>query len=214
MADGTNTRARIAVLASGSGSNAEAILSHFSEGAGAEVGEVIWVATNRKAAGVRERARRFGVEESHVPKADIASGTLLEELRARAVDWVVLAGFLLKVPGEVCAAFEGRMVNIHPALLPKYGGAGMYGMNVHRAIKEAGEAVSGMTIHFVNEHYDEGDIVFQGEVDLAPEDSADDIAAKVLTLEHRHYPQVLEGLIRLAQGTDVRDATHLKSLKP
>ena len=106
------------------------------------------------------------------------------------------------------------MVNIHPALLPKYGGAGMYGMNVHRAVKEAGEAVSGMTIHFVNEHYDEGDIVFQGEVDLAPEDSADDIAAKVLTLEHRHYPTVLEGLIRLAQGTDVRDDTHLKSLKP
>lgn len=214
MVEGTNTRARIAVLASGSGSNAEAILAHFSEGTGAEVGEVVWVATNRKAAGVRERARRFGVEESHVPKADIASGTLLEELRARAVDWVVLAGFLLKVPREVCAAFEGRMVNIHPALLPKYGGAGMYGMNVHRAVKEAGEAVSGMTIHFVNEHYDEGDIVFQGEVDLAPEDSADDIAAKVLTLEHRHYPTVLEGLIRLAQGTDVRDDTHLKSLKP
>lgn len=214
MVEGTNTRARIAVLASGSGSNAEAILAHFSEGTGAEVGEVVWVATNRREAGVRERARRFGVEESHVPKADIASGTLLEELRARAVDWVVLAGFLLKVPREVCAAFEGRMVNIHPALLPKYGGAGMYGMNVHRAVKEAGEAVSGMTIHFVNEHYDEGDIVFQGEVDLAPEDSADDIAAKVLTLEHRHYPTVLEGLIRLAQGTDVRDDTHLKSLKP
>jgi phosphoribosylglycinamide formyltransferase-1 len=214
MAEGTNTRARIAVLASGSGSNAEAILAHFSEGAGAEVGEVVWVATNRREAGVRERARRFGVEESHVPKTDMASGALLEELRARRVGWVVLAGFLLKVPSDVCAVFEGRMVNIHPALLPNYGGAGMYGMNVHRAVKEAGEAVSGMTIHFVNEHYDEGDIVFQGEVDLAPEDSADDIAAKVLTLEHRHYPKVLEGLIRLAQGTDVRDDTHLKSLKP
>ncbi|MDA0940568.1 MAG: phosphoribosylglycinamide formyltransferase [Bacteroidetes bacterium] len=214
MAEGTNTRARIAVLASGSGSNAEAILAHFSEGAGAEVGEVVWVATNRREAGVRERARRFGVEESHVPKTDMASGALLEELRARRVGWVVLAGFLLKVPSDVCAAFEGRMVNVHPALLPNYGGAGMYGMNVHRAVKEAGEAVSGMTIHFVNEHYDEGDIVFQGEVDLAPEDSADDIAAKVLTLEHRHYPTVLEGLIRLAQGTDVRDDTHLKSLKP
>ena len=214
MVEGTNTRARIAVLASGSGSNAEAILAHFSEGAGAEVGEVVWVATNRREAGVRERARRFGVEESHVPKTDMASGALLEELRARRAGWVVLAGFLLKVPSDVCAAFEGRMVNIHPALLPKYGGAGMYGMNVHRAVKEAGEAVSGMTIHFVNEHYDEGDIVFQGEVDLAPEDSADDIAAKVLTLEHRHYPKVLEGLIRLAQGTDVRDDTHLKSLKP
>lgn len=213
MEEGTRTRAQIAVLASGSGSNAEAILSHFSKGTGAEVGEVVWVVTNRKEAGVRERATRFGVPESHVPKSDIEAGALLSELRARGVDWVVLAGFLLKVPGDVCAAFEGRMVNIHPALLPKYGGAGMYGMNVHRAVKEAGEDVSGMTIHFVNEHYDEGDIVFQGQIDLAPEDSADDIAAKVLTLEHRHYPQVVEGLIRLAQGTDVRDNTHLKSLK-
>lgn len=213
MEEDTRTRAQIAVLASGSGSNAEAILSHFSKGTGAEVGEVVWVATNRKEAGVRERATRFGVPESHVPKSDIEAGVLLSELRAREVDWVVLAGFLLKVPGDVCAAFEGRMVNIHPALLPKYGGAGMYGMNVHRAVKEAGEDVSGMTVHFVNEHYDEGDIVFQGQIDLAPEDSADDIAAKVLTLEHRHYPQVVEGLIRLAQGTDVRDNTHLKSLK-
>ena len=211
MTETTSTRARIAVLASGSGSNAEAILAHFTNGTGAEVGEVVWVATNRKQAGVRERATRFGVAESHIPKAEMASGALLSELKSRNVEWVALAGFLLKIPGDVCAAFEGRMVNIHPALLPKYGGAGMYGMNVHRAVKEAGETVSGMTIHLVNEHYDEGDIVFQGEVDLVPEDSADDIAAKVLTLEHRHYPQVLEGLIRLAQGTDVRDATHLKS---
>ena len=211
MTETTSTRARIAVLASGSGSNAEAILAHFTNGTGAEVGEVVWVATNRKQAGVRERAARFGVAESHIPKAEMASGALLSELKSRNVEWVALAGFLLKIPGDVCAAFEGRMVNIHPALLPKYGGAGMYGMNVHRAVKEAGETVSGMTIHLVIEHYDEGDIVFQGEVDLVPEDSADDIAAKVLTLEHRHYPQVLEGLIRLAQGTDVRDATHLKS---
>ena len=103
------------------------------------------------------------------------------------------------------------MVNIHPALLPKYGGAGMYGMHVHRAVKEAGEDVSGMTIHFVNEQYDEGDIVFQGQIDIAPDDSAEEIASKVLTLEHRHYPQVLEGLIRLADGRDVKDPSHLKS---
>ena len=160
---------------------------------------------------VRERAARHGVSESHIPKAEIMAGALLTELQSRNVDWVALAGFLLKVPREVCAAFEGRMVNIHPALLPKYGGAGMYGMNVHRAVKEAGETVSGMTIHFVNEDYDEGDIVFQAEVDLLPEDGPEDIAAKVLELEHRHYAQVLEGLIRLTHGTDVRDNTHLKS---
>ena len=106
------------------------------------------------------------------------------------------------------------MVNIHPALLPKFGGAGMYGMNVHRAVKEAGETKSGMTIHHVNGAYDEGDIVFQGAVNLLPSDSPEDIAAKVLTLEHRHYPQVLEGLIRLAHDWDIHDATHLKSHKP
>jgi phosphoribosylglycinamide formyltransferase-1 len=147
-------------------------------------------------------------------KDEINSGLLLSELQSRRIDWVALAGFLLKVPEEVCAAFEGRMVNIHPALLPKFGGAGMYGMNVHRAVKDAGEIKSGMTIHYVNGAYDEGDIVFQGEVDLLPDDSPEDIASKVLTLEHRHYPQVLEGLIRLAHDWDIQDATHLKSHKP
>ena len=127
------------------------------------------------------------------------------------MDWVALAGFLLKVPEEVCEAFAGRMVNIHPALLPKYGGSGMYGMHVHHAVKEAGDRRSGMTVHLVNQDYDEGDIVFQGEVELAATDTAEDIATKVLELEHRHYAQVLEGLIRLAHGWDVRDNTHLKS---
>ena len=188
-------------------------MQHFASGSGAEVGEVVWVGTNRKDAGVRERAARHGVSESHIPKAEIMAGALLTELQSRNVDWVALAGFLLKVPADVCAAFEGRMVNIHPALLPKYGGAGMYGMNVHRAVKEAGETVSGMTIHFVNEHYDEGDIVFQGEVDLDPADDPEDIAAKVLALEHRHYQSVLEGLIRTSRGWDVRDGSHLKSHK-
>ncbi|MGB0247507.1 MAG: phosphoribosylglycinamide formyltransferase [Flavobacteriales bacterium] len=202
---------RIAILASGGGSNAEAMLKHFAEGSGAEVAEVVWVCTNRKEAGVRAVAQRFGVEDSHLQKADFQAGALLEGLRARQVDWVALAGFLLKVPEEVCEAFAGRMVNIHPALLPKHGGPGMYGMHVHRAVKEAGDRLSGMTVHMVNQDYDEGDIVFQGEVELAAADTAEDIAAKVLELEHRHYAQVLEGLIRLAHGWDVRDNTHLKS---
>ena len=202
---------RIAILASGAGSNAEAMLKHFAEGSGAEVAEVVWVCTNRKEAGVRAVTKRFGVEDSHLKKADIQAGALLEGLRAREVDWVALAGFLLKVPEEVCEAFAGRMVNIHPALLPKHGGPGMYGMHVHRAVKEAGDRLSGMTVHLVNQDYDEGDIVFQGEVELAAVDTAEDIAAKVLELEHRHYAQVLEGLIRLAHGWDVRDNTHLKS---
>ena len=202
---------RIAILASGVGSNAEAMLKHFAEGSGAEVAEVVWVCTNRAEAKVRTVAKRFGVEDSHLTKVDIQEGALLEGLRARQVDWVALAGFLLKVPEEVCEAFAGRMVNIHPALLPKYGGSGMYGMHVHHAVKEAGDRRSGMTVHLVNQDYDEGDIVFQGEVELAAADTAEDIATKVLELEHRHYAQVLEGLIRLAHGWDVRNNTHLKS---
>jgi phosphoribosylglycinamide formyltransferase 1 len=213
MEAGGNTRARIAVLASGSGSNAEALMTHFSSGSGSEVGEVVWVCTNRRTAGVRERANRLGIPESHISKADMISGRLLEEMRARKVEWVALAGFLLRVPEAVCTEFEGRMVNIHPALLPNYGGHGMYGMNVHRAVHQAGERHTGMTIHWVNEAYDEGDILFQGEVDLLPEDGPEDIAAKVLELEHRHYPAVLEGLIRIAQGTEVRDGSYLKSHK-
>lgn len=211
MAAQGRRKERIAILASGAGSNAEAILAHFAEDAATEVAEVVWVCTNRKEAGVRQLAVKHGVEESHLSKPDVANGGLLDGLQSRKVDWVVLAGFLLKVPKEVCAVYEGRMVNIHPALLPKYGGSGMFGMNVHRAVKAAGDLVSGMTIHFVNEAYDEGDIVFQAEVDLAPEDGPEDISAKVLELEHRHYAQVLEGLIRLTNGTDVRDNTHLKS---
>ena len=207
-------KARIAILASGSGSNAQALMAHFSSGSGADVAEVVWVCTNRREAGVRERAILANVPESHLSKADIMSGVLMQELKARDVQWVALAGFLLKVPEEVCTAFEGKMVNIHPALLPKHGGPGMYGMHVHRAVKEAGDSVSGMTIHWVNKNYDEGDVLFQGEIDLATEDTADDIARKVLELEHRHYPRVLEGLIRLDQGSDVRDGSHLKSLKP
>ena len=139
MDAGGNTRARIAVLASGSGSNAEALMAHFASGSGSEVGEVVWVCTNRRAAGVRERAIRLGIPESHVSRLDMEAGRLLEELRARKVEWVALAGFLLRVPAPVCAEFECRMVNIHPALLPDYGGEGMYGMNVHRAVHQAGE---------------------------------------------------------------------------
>ena len=172
---------------------------------------MVWVATNRKEAGVRTRARARGIEESHLTKSEIESGKLLSELQARGIDWVALAGFLIKVPSDVCAAFEGRMVNIHPSLLPKHGGEGMYGMHVHRAVKEAGDDISGMTVHFVNDAYDEGNIVFQGEVNLAGRPSRGHRVRKFLTLEHRHYPQVLEGLIRLADGRDVKDPSHLKS---
>lgn len=185
-------RARLAILASGSGSNAEAIMRHFADHPHVQVA---WVGSNRRQAGVLERAQRLGVAASAFSGKDAAGGGLLAELREREIDWVALAGYLLMVPADVVQAFEGRMVNIHPALLPDFGGPGMYGMNVHRAVAASGAERSGMTIHWVTEAYDEGAVVFQGEVELTADDDAEAIAAKVLQLEHQYYPPVLEGLI-------------------
>ena len=213
MTGGSTPKVRIAILASGGGSNAECLMAHFAEGSGSEVGEVVWVGTNRMDAGVRAHARRHGIPESHVSKQAMNSGELLTELRERGVEWIALAGFLLRLPAEICEAYHQKLVNIHPALLPKHGGKGMFGMHVHRAVHASGDLRSGMTIHWVRPEYDEGDILFQGEVALVESDSPEDIAGKVLALEHRHYPPILEGIIRLSQGTDVRDATHLQSHK-
>lgn len=213
MTGGSTPKVRIAILASGGGSNAECLMAHFVQGPGSEVGEVVWVVTNRRDAGVRGHAQRHGIPESHVSKQAMNSGALLTELRERGVDWIALAGFLLCLPAEICEAYPHKVVNVHPALLPLHGGKGMFGMHVHRAVHASGERRTGMTIHWVTPAYDEGDILFQGEVALAEGDSPEDIAGKVLALEHRHYPPILEGLIRLSQGTDVRDATHLQSHK-
>ena len=213
MTGGSTPKVRIAILASRGGSNAECLMAHFAQGPGSEVGEVVWVVTNRKDAGVRDHAQRHGIPESHVSKQALNSGALLTELRERGVEWIALAGFLLRLPAEICEAYPHRVVNVHPALLPLHGGKGMFGMHVHRAVHASGERRTGMTIHWVSPAYDEGDILFQGEVALAEGDSPEDIAGKVLALEHRHYPPILEGLIRLSQGTDVRDATHLQSHK-
>lgn len=185
-------RARLAILASGSGSNAEAIMAHFADHPAVEVA---WVGSNRQGAGVLERAERHGVPASTFSRRGMQDGELLRELADRQIDWVALAGFLLQVPAEVVASYAGCMVNIHPALLPAYGGPGMYGHHVHEAVKAAGESRSGMTVHWVTEQYDEGAVVFQAEVDLDPADDADQIAQKVLQLEHAYYPSVLEGLI-------------------
>lgn len=122
-------------------------------------------------------------------------GILLEKLQAEKIDWVILAGFLLKIPVELIRAFPNRMVNIHPALLPKYGGKGMYGMHVHQAVKDAGDTETGITIHLVNENYDEGKIIFQAATGLDPADSPADIAAKVHSLEHRYFPGVIDSLL-------------------
>lgn len=184
----------IAVFASGGGSNARQIIEHFKR---SEIARVVLVVSNKRDAGVLAIAREHGIPTAVIGRVQFyETQEVLSLLRAHDVHFVVLAGFLWLVPAYLVKAFPRRMLNIHPALLPQYGGKGMWGHHVHEAVKAAGESESGLTIHFVNEHYDEGDIVFQAKCSIAPEDSAEDIAAKVLALEHRFYPQIIEDTIR------------------
>ena len=186
---------RIAILASGSRTNAEEIIRYF---ASSESAEVVWVGCNRpeSEAGVYERTKTLGLETASFQAAQLKNGEVFEMLKVARVDWVILAGFLLRVPVEMVHHFQGKMVNIHPALLPQFGGKGMYGMNVHRAVKAAGAGETGMTVNWVNAAYDEGDIIFQASCSLSPEDDVDRIASKVAQLEHQYYARTVDALIQ------------------
>ncbi len=184
------TKIRLSIFASGSGSNAEKFFEHFKDHSQIEI---VSVFTNNKSAGVIERANRFGIPHHVYNRTYWETGEeIIKVLKAEKIDFIVLAGFMLLIPQALVVEFSDRIFNIHPALLPKFGGQGMYGMNVHKAVKAAGEVQSGLTIHFVNEHYDEGKIIYQISCQLSPADSAEDIAAKVLKLEHENYPKVVE----------------------
>ncbi|MDX9749633.1 MAG: phosphoribosylglycinamide formyltransferase [Flavobacteriales bacterium] len=184
---------RIAVLASGSGTNARRLTEHFHAGDLARVG---LIGCDRPGAGVLQRAWDLGVPAYLFNGTALADGTVLRELQGQGIDLVVLAGFLRLVPPAMVRAFPGRIVNIHPALLPKYGGKGMYGAHVHRAVIAAGETESGITIHHVNERYDEGDHLFQARCPVRPGDTPERLAERVHALEHAHYPRVVEDLIK------------------
>ena len=183
---------KLAILASGSGSNAEKIMEHFQNSTKAKVA---LVASNKADAFVLERAKKFGVPSFTFTRKEMDAGLLLQKLQEEKIDWVILAGFLLKIPEDLIRAFPDHMINIHPALLPKYGGKGMYGSLVHEAVKAAGDTETGITIHLVNEQYDEGKIIFQAATSVSPDDTPDTIAEKVHALEHRYYPEVIESLI-------------------
>lgn len=184
---------RLAILASGGGSNLQAILDYFREPAAARAAEVVLVASNRADAGALARARAGNVPAAII--ADPADGAALAGLlAAHRVDCVALAGYLKLVPHEVTERWGGRIVNIHPALLPKFGGAGMYGRRVHEAVLAAGERESGATVHHVDDAYDRGAIVAQERVPVEPGDTADSLAARVLAAEHRLYPRTLHAL--------------------
>ena len=184
---------RIAIFASGSGTNAENIVRYFAKSATVEVAAVI---TNRRQATVIERLRPLGVEVEYYPKAEWQEpAQVTRRLTEAGVDLVVLAGFLAVVRDPLLSAFEGRIINIHPSLLPKYGGDGMWGGNVHEAVIEAGEKESGITIHQVTAQVDRGPIVAQFTCPVLPDDTPDTLEARIHQLEYRHYPQVIEQLL-------------------
>lgn len=193
MNDSLKAKVQIAIFASGGGSNARKIMEHFKDSPVAEVGLVV---SNKAQAGVLDIAEAFGIPTQIIDRVGFyQTEDLLEVLKKHQIGFIALAGFLWLIPGYLVREYPRRILNIHPALLPKYGGKGMYGHHVHEAVKAAGETESGPTIHFVNEHYDEGDIIFQARCAVHPDDSADDIARNVLALEHRYFPAIIEKVI-------------------
>src|SRR5437868_6022318 len=188
-------RSRIAVLASGGGSNLQAILEHFGWLGDRRGGDVVLVASDRPNAGALERAARAEIETAVLSTAKRSEGASLDALiDAHEIDLIVLAGYLRLVPADVVGKCEGRIINIHPALLPAFGGRGMYGSRVHRAVLDAGVRVTGVTAHFVDSVYDRGRIITQWPVPVFASDDAGTLASRVLRVEHLVYPRVVDAV--------------------
>jgi len=184
---------RVVIFASGSGTNAENLIKFFQN---RETGSVIQVLTNNPHAKVLERAKNLNISALTFNKIALyKTDDVLNILKSSNPDLIVLAGFLWKFPESILQEFPNKVINIHPALLPKYGGKGMYGHFVHEAVVANKEKETGITIHYVNENYDEGAIIFQAKCDVASTDSAEDVAAKIHQLEMKHFPEVVESLL-------------------
>lgn len=183
---------KIVILASGSGSNAENIITFFKE---KEVITISAIVTNRKEAGVIGRSFRLQTPLFYFNKFAFENGLVTDFLKNLNPDLIVLAGFLAKIPIDMVQAFPNRIINIHPALLPKHGGKGMFGNHVHQAVKDNMESETGITIHYVNEHYDDGAIIHQAKVNLTGKETVDEIAQKVHQLEYKHFPEIIEKLL-------------------
>lgn len=183
----------IAIFASGSGTNAENIVRYFSK---SESFKVAVVLSNNQNVGVHARVNSLGVPSFVFSREELAAGTaVLAKLTEFHTDLIVLAGFMNKISDPVLHAYPGKIINIHPALLPKFGGKGMYGMHVHEAVVAAGEKETGITIHYINEQYDEGAIIFQATCPVLPEDTPEEVAVKVHALEYAYYPHVIKELL-------------------
>ncbi|MCB0515136.1 MAG: phosphoribosylglycinamide formyltransferase [Chitinophagales bacterium] len=183
---------RIAIFASGNGSNAENLFHYFSQH---KIAEISLIICNNLQAGILARAQNLGIPVLLIHKNSLYQQNVVENwLISLKIDWIVLAGFLWKIPEKLIALYPKKIVNIHPSLLPKYGGKGMYGMRVHEAVIAAGETESGISIHFVNEAYDEGAIIFQARCPIEMDETADSLARKIHQLEYEHFPKVLASL--------------------
>ncbi|MBR6048925.1 MAG: phosphoribosylglycinamide formyltransferase [Bacteroidales bacterium] len=184
---------RLAILGSGNGTNAQQISEYFAGSTDVEVACIIY---NKRDAYIAQRARNLGIEARYFGRKDFYESTaVLDYLREKQADWVILAWFLWLVPEPMLAAYPGRIINIHPALLPKYGGKGMYGHHVHEAVVAAGEHESGITIHIVDQHYDRGTTLFQARCTVTPDDTPDTLAAKIHLLEKEYFPRVIDETI-------------------
>ena len=191
---------KIAVCVSGGGTNLQAIIDGIEQKTITNT-EIAVVISNNPGAYALERAKKHGIEAVCISPKEYESRAAFNEdflrrLDAYEVDLVVLAGFLVRVPDLLLHAYPDKIINIHPALLPKFGGKGMYGDKVHQAVVAAGEKETGITIHYINEHYDEGDTIFRATCPVLPTDSPDDVAKKVHALEYEHFPQVIEQVLR------------------
>ncbi len=196
-------KTRIAVFCSGNGSNFKALFEAIRNKQ--LPAEIVLCISNRSQCGAMEFAQQNGISTLHITEKQFASfdefaETMVERLKEHQIDIILLAGYMRKVPDAVVAAFPDRMLNIHPALLPKFGGEGMYGIHVHTAVLEAGETETGATVHFVNEEYDKGEILLQRTVPVLPDDTPETLAARVLECEHRLYPDALEKLLALRRS--------------
>ena len=188
-----DTPIRLAILGSGNGTNAQQISEYFASRNDAQVACIIYTV---KDAYIAQRARNLGIEARYFGRKDFYESTaVLDYLHEKQADWVILAGFLWLVPQNMLDAYPQRIINIHPALLPKYGGKGMYGHHVHEAVVAAGEHESGITIHIVDENYDRGTILEQARCNVTPDDTPDTLAAKIHLLEKEYFPRVIDRTI-------------------
>lgn len=191
MAD--TQKKNLVLFASGSGSNAQRILEYFENHPNIRVAALF---SNNPEAYALKRAENFNVPAFTFTRAEFKDGTVLEKVKSFHPELIVLAGFLWLMPEGFVKEYPNKIINIHPALLPKYGGKGMYGHHVHAAVVAAREAESGITIHYVNEHFDEGEAILQERCPVRPGDSAEEVAARVLELEHQHFAPTIERLLR------------------